>query len=444
MNRPAFTAFTFGDRRFDPATGELRLEYALDDLCLVETLHFPVSGARTPDALESALDLLHWVAGVSYWKAACPPETRFEGNEPDPWQAAALARLYREGLAEFAWKNGMDPESWTLFPSAGIADPEPASGTRASSANTLSARALCAIGGGKDSLVALERLRAMGEEVTTFAVGQARLIAEVTETTAIQHLWVRRRLAPELAELNARGAWNGHVPVTAVNAAVGVVLALIKGFDSVVFANERSADEPTFVDEGRTVNHQFAKSFGWERLMDDWVRAYVASNLNCFSLLRRDRELAVSREFAGLEQYHHVFSSCNRHFHLDGPRIASRWCGRCPKCRFVFLALAPFMERRRLLDIFGADLLDDPEQLAGFDALLAFNGVKPFECVGEAAEARAALKTLAENPEWKERAIVRSLAARLQDDESVSLNELLAPSGSHRIPKRFLNQEHEG
>ena len=50
----------------------------------------------------------------------------------------------------------------------------------------------------------------------------------------------------------------------------------------------------------------------------------------------------------------------------------SRWCGVCPKCHFVFLALAPFMPKPRLVAIFGRNLLDDPAQAAGFDALLEY------------------------------------------------------------------------
>src|SRR3712207_7315008 len=34
----------------------------------------------------------------------------------------------------------------------------------------------------------------------------------------------------------------------------------------------------------------------------------------------------------------------------------ARWCGDCPKCRFVALAMAPAMPRERLTRIFGRDL----------------------------------------------------------------------------------------
>ena len=119
---------------------------------------------------------------------------------------------------------------------------------------------------------------------------------------------------------------------------------------------------------------------------------------------------AVARQFARIDRYDAYFSSCNRNFHLLGERPAQRWCGECPKCRFVFLALAPFMPKPRLMGIFGRNLLDDPAQTAGYDALLEFEDHKPFECVGEGRESRAAMAALSQRPEWREDALVERFA----------------------------------
>lgn len=431
--REKSAAFRFGGRRFDAVTGEVELEYRLDGVELRERFRIPSSefSGQCPEAIGAALDLLHWTAGVSYWKTGCPRSIEFDGRRPDAWQAAWLARLYREGLAEFAWRNGLDQARWAEFPAAG--EEAPAAG-----GCPLPRRSLVPMGGGKDSLVALERLRRRREELATAQVGQAVLIRQVAEAAATRHLQIERRVDSKLAELNRLGAWNGHVPITAINAAALILTALVQGFDRLVFANERSADEATLHDErGRPVNHQFSKSLEFETMLGEWVERCITPDLSVFSILRRDRELAVCREFAGLDRYHGVFSSCNRNFHLDGART-DRWCGHCPKCHFVFLALAPFMTPDALAAIFGSNLLDDESQLAGFRELLAIDGSKPFECVGEAGEARAALAALVEEPGWRDCAVVAGLAPLLDGLDVPPIDELCRPGRAHRIPDELL------
>jgi len=434
-SREVSRSFAFVGPVWVPETGELRLEYALDGRPLCERFWFPPpdQGRTVPRlALDGAMDLLHWVAGVSYWKAGCPQQLSFAGRSPNAEQAEWLNALYREGLAEFAWHNKLPPERFEVFRGT------LATRTAAAPAG-LDRTCLVPMGGGKDSLVAWSRLVRKGLVPVTAQIGSATLIQDVAARVGGPHLAVGRQIDPALAKLNAAGAWNGHVPITAINAAALTVLALLHGFGAVVFANERSADEPTLVDErGREVNHQFAKSLCFERMLDDWVRRWIASDLRVFSLLRRDRELAICREFADLDCFHEVFSSCNRNFHLDGPRTR-RWCGRCPKCHFVFLGLAPFMDVAALQRIFGANLLAEPELIAGFRSLLALDGRKPFECVGEAVEARAAIRALAGQPQWRDRVVVQALNAELAGIEVPGLEVLCRPGGAHLIPECLLD-----
>ncbi|MDX1380963.1 MAG: hypothetical protein R3233_07570, partial [Xanthomonadales bacterium] len=59
---------------------------------------------------------------------------------------------------------------------------------------------------------------------------------------------------------------------------------------------------------------------------------------------------------------------------------------------------------------------------------------KPFECVGEAGESRAALATLARNEAWRRHAVVRALAPELEGMKVPELRELLQPSLRHFVP----------
>ena len=428
--------FEFVGRELDVASGRLALHYRLDDISLTESFELPPglfeAQERHRPSIEAALDLLHWVAGVSYWKAGCPSEIVFADQQPGHWQADALNRIWQGGLAEFAWHNQLDRRQWPVF--RGMAEPAPLE-----SLPRLQARSLVPMGGGKDSLVAWARLARRGCPADSVQIGRSPLITAIGQTLGARHWVIGRQLDPALGTLNAAGALNGHVPVTAINSAALVLVALLLDYDRVVFANERSAEEATRVDsQGQAINHQFSKSFEFETLFDDWVRRYVHPGLRVFSALRRDRELAICKEFAALPEFHGQFSSCNRNFHLDGPR-GKRWCGQCPKCHFVYLALAPFLSRSDLASIFGRDLLDDPEQWAGFKALLALDGSKPFECVGEADEARAAVRALAARDEWASACLVHRLSQAIGDQPVPSLAKLCRPGGPHRIPEDLLD-----
>ena len=435
FNRETIRAFRFVDCGFYAATGEARLAYAFDDgPALVETVRFPgapfaLTGARA-GAVQRALRLLHLFAGISYYKAAVPPEIRIEGEGIDAATAALLTSLYENGLGEFAYRNGLSLRGKIVFPANAPAVP---TATEAG----LRRHAIVAIGGGKDSLVSIEALRALGIDQTVSWVGSAPLIKACAERTGLPTLNITRTLSPLLFEYNKQGALNGHIPVTAVNSAILAVAALLQGDDQVVFSNERSASYGSLIPGTGEVNHQWSKGWAFEQAFAAHLRSHVAADLDYYSLLRPFSELAVARQFARLDRYDQHFSSCNRNFHLLGERPAQRWCGVCPKCHFVFLALAPFMPKPRLMGIFGRNLLDEPEQAPGFDALLEYRDHKPFECVGEGRESRAAMDALADSPAWREDALVkryiREIRPQLSPDDR-GLAPLLEASDDHGIP----------
>jgi hypothetical protein len=441
FDRGAIRAFRFIDCTFDAATGEARLAYAFDDGApMVEVLRFPdapyaLDEARAA-AVMRALRLLHLIAGVSYYKAAVPPRILIDGYAIDAATAAFLQSVYENGLGEFAYRNGLQLHGKIRFPSESI-------GAEAPPAPELRRHALVAIGGGKDSLVTIEALRAAGVEQTVTWIGGSPLIRACAERTGLPTLNITRQLAPELFELNKRGALNGHIPVTAVNSAILALAALLHDADQVVFSNERSASYGSLIPGTGEVNHQWSKGWAFERDFAAELARTVAAGLRYYSLLRPLSELAVARQFARNDHYDAHFSSCNRNFHILGERPAQRWCGVCPKCHFVFLALAPFMPKPRLLNIFGRNLLDEPEQAPGFDALLEYRDHKPFECVGEGRESRAAMAALAASASWREDALVARFQREIRpqlDPSELDLQALLPPEGPHGVPDRLWEQ----
>ncbi|SRR5579883_32067 len=424
--------------RHDYRDGVAELVYAFDHGPeLIERIMFPDTPPLPSDrkpAFDVALRLLHLIAGISYYKAGIPARIEIDDGAIDSATAALMDELYLHGLAEFAYRNGLELRGRIAFPFS-------QNGRQGTLALDLPRRTLVPIGGGKDSLVVVEALKAIGAQATAVWVGNSLLIASVAARTGLPMLNIVRELSPLLFEYNRIGAYNGHIPVTAINSAILACAAILYGFDSIAFANERSASSATLEYEGWQVNHQWSKGWAFEHAFAAHVRLQVAADLDYFSLLRPFSELAVTRAFARLgSAYFNAFSSCNRNFRILGPKPVDRWCGQCPKCHFVFLALAPFLPKPRLLAIFGRNLLDNETQAAGFDALIEYRDHKPFECVGEASEARAAFAALAQRPEWREDALIARFKDEIEpqlDAASLLLEPWLHASNEHGIPARF-------
>jgi hypothetical protein len=436
----AFQTFRFVSRELD-ARGHVTLRYALDDsISFVEELDLPgEGGVREADIerVQGLLALLHWVAGVSYFKTALPANVSCETGAPPPAAAALLEALYSEGLAELAYTNALPGLPRPSF-GAG-AQRHAASVERPPSEEGPLERVLVPVGGGKDSAVALEIMRRSGLAVTLFSVGDAPPIARTVEAAGLPRLLVTRRLDPGLMVLNRAGAINGHIPITAIVSCVALLTAALNGFDAVAMANERSASAGNVSWDGVEVNHQFSKGLRAERLLS--AAAAEAGGPRLFSVLRPASELAIARAFARMERYHGAFTSCNAIFRIDPALRAASWCCDCPKCRFVFLALAPFSDPARLREVFGRDLLDEEDQLEGFALLTATGGHKPFECVGEEQESLAAIRLLADDPRWSEHRVVRRLAQEvlpLYPADVGSPEEVLALSDEHDVPAALL------
>lgn len=414
------SCFSFSDYQYDSATGEATLSYDVDGRVLQEKITFPWApwpvDASRQAAFFQALELLHLIAGISYYKAGLARHINVGDSKIDLLKADFLNELYMQGLAEFAYVNQLDLSGLMKFETN--IDEAPGGND-----TDLPERALVAMGGGKDSLVCLQMLIDAGIEVQPACVGGSKLIAETVKAAGLPLIRIGRELSAELVTMNASGAWNGHVPVTAINSAILLCAGLLYGYRYIVFANESSANEATLKDgQGKDVNHQYSKSFAFEQVFRRVIREYVSPGIEYFSLLRPFSEIAITRQFSKIKKFHSVFSSCNRNFHQDGSHIKGRWCQDCPKCRFAALALAPFMTPRQLLEIQASDLLDQEDQLQGFKALCGLGEQKPFECVGSIAESRAAMKFLANIDHWREKYVVRMLAEYPEIQQSGELD----------------------
>ena len=424
-------SFRYAGSDLDPAAGVLRCRYELDGHTFEERVASPGGEWGTPAAAEAAR-LVYLLAGVSYYKAGAPPvvdlaDTPVRGGDLD-----MLRLFYVEGLGEFAHRNGLDLTGLRFEGGA------PA-GAAAALAAPARGRPLVPFGGGIDSIVTVEAVRARAASTTLFVLsGEGDRFAAIEDAAAVTGLPVARasrRIDETILSSASRGWLNGHVPVTGILSAIAVLVAVVHGHDAVVMSNEWSAS----VGNADGVNHQWSKGWAFEQaLCAQLARSFAPSAPGYFSFLRPWSELWVARRFAGLDRYHPVFRSCNRAFAVDPGRRLDHWCGECDKCCFIDLILAPWLPADRLGAVFGgSEPLRDPARTAQFRTLVGLSSdPKPWECVGDVEECAAAAVLAAGRPDRSDTALLQALAADL-GPSTPNADRLLAPMGPSAVPDRY-------
>ncbi|HUB94218.1 MAG TPA: endonuclease domain-containing protein [Verrucomicrobiae bacterium] len=385
---PKYHQFIFEDYSFDADAGSLQLHYSFDSTVkFTEKYQFDFDFiAYDATILDRAIQNLFFIAGVSYYKTFLAPEIVIKSGQLDEQSAAFFSKTYQRGLGEFFFVNKLDPHTPITFPANTDQLVAPQSAEK-------NEGLLIGIGGGKDSLVSVELLRSKADNLATWSMDHQSQLKPLIDRIGLPHFWVSREWDRSLLEHNKTGAYNGHVPISAIIGCVGAVVAILSGRQDIVVSNEQSANEPTLHYQGVDINHQYSKSQEFERDYQDLLAHTLGDHVRYYSLLRPLTEVRIADIFAhvGFEKYHDVFSSCNRAFTHDSDHMF--WDGSCPKCAFVFLALTPFIAPEELEALFsGKNLLKDPSLQTTYRQLLGIEGDKPLECVGEVKESRAAMR----------------------------------------------------
>ncbi len=425
-----------------PTRGEIAFAYHCSRYGdFVETYRFPQAALAALTSTQHALlNLAAITIGVSYYKANACGRIVLTTPFANPAARDLAHALYSEGLGEFYVRNSLPYPPHFVFEPAEPASSPPANAQRNAQKPE---RAVVAFGGGMDSHVALGLVERAGVSAALTSVTMSdnikRVIADCSDAPVT---FIERALDQRLLAANRAGALNGHIPVTAINSLILILHASFTGAGWVVFANEKSADEVTMTIGGYGVNHQFSKTLRAEALLREAVRAAGPDTPDYFSALRPVSELWIARELAQLPRSLARFRSCNRNFVLsDKARMldGQRWCGQCAKCVFTALIMAPFLRRAQSVDLFGADVLEDPANLPLAEELAGFTGAKPWECVGTVEEVSAALSHLADDPDWQGAQIVAALAQRVRDRSGAAalaahFSEAMIASGAHFLP----------
>lgn len=375
---------------------------------------------------------LHLMLGVSYWKLNCAPTVyqpyKLTKAQSDFWHA-----VYQRGLGEFFYRNKLDVN---LSPKFEASSEEASQPTQLKTSGSI----LLGFSGGKDSLVALNLLVKNGLAFTPFIIetnrNQNKTFETLQSVSAVKPVVIERVLDSALFE---KQKYSGHVPVSAIIAWVGVLLAAMSNSSYVVVGNERSASEANTDYQGIEVNHQWSKSKEFEKLMQNFVSDNISPNLQYFSLLRPLSELKIVSLIASDKKLLDNFVSCNKNF-VIGASDTKRWCGECAKCASTFALLSAFVPKSQLTKLFGKNMYADSSLTSLYKALLGIEGVKPFDCVGSLEEIQTAFWQAHQKGEYKNEPMMeifeRELLSTLKDPKA-TFDKLMSPEHIEQLPLDF-------
>ena len=395
-----FNSFNFDGYKLDQPSGKISLYYSYDDkLHFTEVLEWNMPFRQTPDqqTLNQAIQLLHLIVGISYAKSYLAPEISHSYQLTND-QASFLNTLYRHGLGEFLYTNNLDFSKLPTF--------EPNTSEAVKPVPVFGSGVVVPMSGGKDSLLTASMLRSADIAFTPLYVTTDGHFPSVINQFG-DPLIVKRTIDRQLFAENQAGAYNGHVPFSAIVGVIMTATSVLYGFSDIVLSHESSADESTTEYRGQAINHQFSKSSAFEQAMANYIRQSIASNINYFSLLRCLSERDIHRLFveSGMfEKFKGQWSSCNQANYKQGNDTSElRWCGNCSKCINAFILFAPLIPKSELIDMFnGKNLVADRALMPIFRDLIGMTDRRPFECVAEINEVRSAIRDAIARGDWKE------------------------------------------
>lgn len=419
---------------------QIEFKYAITEETKLEftevlQLPAPISPDIPTELIDQIFHSLHIMLGISYWKIYCPKHIKLNTKSLSKEQAQFWNTVYTKGLGEFFYKNKIDFRGLIQFPYEETAAPEPVIFPRSN-------KSLVGIGGGKDSIVTAELLLKSQKDFTPIIIETQKEHSISHETIKLiqkEPVVIKRFVDQKLFDLNKEpSTYNGHIPISAVFAFIGILSAILYDYSYVIVSNERSANYGNVAYLDESINHQWSKTKEFEELFQNYIRNYITPDVKYFSLLRSLSEYSITQLFAGMTKYHTVFSSCNRNFAIHKDLPQTHWCGECPKCAFMFIMLAAFLSKEEVVAIFGQDLLMKDSLLPVYKELLGVEGIKPFECVGTPEEVKLAFYKTHEKGEFIDEVIMSMFEKDVLPDLKIEeLEKSVVSIGEDLVPEEF-------
>ena len=365
---------------------------------------------------------------ISYYKCCCPEKVVIEAGYLNDYDMKWFKKLFYNGLGEFLYKNNISISEDELFDFE-IKGEE----IKLDDIFYQGYGNLIPVGGGKDSVVSLELLKEYKDDNMCFIINPKGANIECSYVAGYEDdsiVKIKRIIDKNLIDLNSQGFLNGHTPFSSVVAFNAYLMAYLTNKKYIVLSNENSANEATVI--GTNVNHQYSKSYEFEKDFYEFSKNNYGIDIKYFSLLRPLKEIQIAMLFSKYTKYHKVFKSCN----LGSKGSTWEWCCKCPKCLFVYIMLAAFLNKEEMEEMFGKDLLNDVELEKDFIELIGEGETKPFECVGSISEVVYAINKIISKYEGELPYLLNVYKEKYQREENIDLSYL---DDEHNVVSEYLD-----
>jgi hypothetical protein len=287
----------------------------------------------------------------SYWKATCYPQIIIRAGALNKKQVAWWEKLLLNGMDNSFMRIKLKKHLSDLFLKEKVI---------LRKEKLLAKKILIPVGGGKDSAVTLNIFKESNP--ACFSLNPDKVILKMVGKREL--IIARRKIEKNLLDMNRKGFYNGHTPFVAYLSFLSILVSYLFNKKYIAFSNEDSANEENVIWQGRKINHQYSKTYEFEKDFRDYCSKYLMDNVEYFSALRMLYELQIGLIFSHMKDYHHIFLSCNEANKTILEQKRKQGCGVIiVQNAFYLLNTLSVFDKKELLSIFKEDLFENKKLL---------------------------------------------------------------------------------
>ncbi|MFA5080713.1 MAG: hypothetical protein WC472_03800 [Candidatus Paceibacterota bacterium] len=390
--RKSYPDFCYESFDYKEESGKLKISFVFSvgeiifkPKIIIENLDLDIFFDIDERVINNLVFNLGMIELFSYWKAFCSPKITIKASFLDKWQINWWKDFLLNGMGQYFFENKIDftKKNFIELVCESKKSDYPISGL------IKSEDILLPIGGGKDSATSIGIIKQTKKKTACLVLNPTKNSTKMIKIGGFSDKIIcKRKIEEKLLELNRKGFLNGHTPFVGYLSFLSVLCAVLFNKKYIILSNEKSSNEGNVIYKGKEINHQYSKTFDFEKKFRIYIKKYICSELEYFSLLRPLYEIQIARIFSKNPQYFNTFLSCNesQKTYSGTKKKLGDWCGFCSKCLFVYIILSPFLTKEKMDYIFNKNLFKDKALLPILQELIDEKKVKPLECVGTRSE----------------------------------------------------------